>query len=294
MPWMIDRLDLHRSLRGLVLLGVLALLLSACSDYGLVASDRRGPSPGDGTAQDEDEWDSDEDSGEGQEDPQDDADDSVPGDDDDDDDGGSEEEESGDDDDATEDDPAPDEQPGDSPELPRPAIHGDFVVNELMIDPESVPDAEGEYVELYNRSSSWLDASGLRLADDGVDDNPIQAAEDGDLVVGPQGFLVVCAFDDFWDNGGVDCDAVFDYDTFGGGFALSNTEDEVLLLSSSGAELDRVEYDASIVEVGAGIGVDPDFATPSGNDDLDEWCDQWGSLPFGDDGSPGETNDNCF
>lgn len=187
-----------------------------------------------------------------------------------------------------------DPEPGASSDNPREPEAGELVISELMIDPEATSDRLGEWVELYNGGSHWVDLSGHRLADDGVDDHAIQPTGAGSLVVGPGGFLVICASDDRWDNGGVDCQGTVPYETWGGGFALSNSEDEVVLLSPTGVTLDRFAYDADFAYVGASMGVDPEHATVSENDDTDAWCDQWSFLSGGDYGNPGESNDWCW
>ena len=191
------------------------------------------------------------------------------------------------------DDPS-DTQPGSSPGNPRPLLVGDLVINELMIDPLEVTDAFGEYVELRNNGNAWIEFPGLRLSDFGVDDAPVVPLTDGPILIGPGHFYVICAQEDFWDNGGVPCDATIEYSTWGGGFALSNSEDEVILSSAGGMDLDLLIYDNRIVETGEAAGVDPEFSDVTGNNDLDEWCMQWGMLPFGDSGSPGDHNDTCW
>ena len=132
------------------------------------------------------------------------------------------------------------------------------------------------------------------VADDDVDDYEIEPEWTDSLVVGPGEYLIICVDSDWWSNGGVDCDGTVLYQTYGGGFALSNTEDEVILIAESGTTLDTVRYGINFAEVGASMGVDPDAASVSGNDDLDDWCDQWDSLAFGDGGSPGRENDWCW
>lgn len=187
-----------------------------------------------------------------------------------------------------------DDEPGSDPGNPRPLIPGDLVINELMIDPVEVGDALGEYVELRNNGGAWVEFGGLRLGDWGVDDAPVLPLESGPILLGPGAFYVICTEADFWDNGGVECDATIEYSTWGDGFALSNTEDEVVLSASNGVDLDVVVYDEEVVEPGEATGVDPDYSSVSGNNDLDEWCTQFGLLPFGDSGSPGESNSNCW
>jgi len=171
---------------------------------------------------------------------------------------------------------------------------GEMVISELMIDPDSVDDQQGEWVELHNVTGHWLDITGHRLADGDLDDMEIDATGASSLIVPPGGLLVICAEEDYWDNGGVECDGTFRWWTFGGGFAMSNTEDEILLRDPDGITLDRVYWAEGFAEVGSAMGLDPDEHSISDNDDLDHWCDQWAYLPFGDAGTPGESNDTCW
>lgn len=188
----------------------------------------------------------------------------------------------------------PVEDPGDSEENPRRASTGELIINEVMIDPEAVQDKFGEWVEIYNTTEDWLDLSQYHLKDQGVDDYEIQEVSQGSLVIAPHGFLVICAETDYWNNGGVDCHGSFLYQTFGGGFGMSNTEDEVILFSHSNQMIDRMTYTEGFAVLGSSLGVSPSYATEAGNDYATNWCDQWGFLPMGDSGSPNATNDICF
>lgn len=184
--------------------------------------------------------------------------------------------------------------PGESSSTARVPSIGEVIITELMIDPDAVADQQGEWVEIQNNTVHWLDLTGHRLADGGVDDMEIDPVSSDSLIVRPGGFLVICAEGDYFDNGGVECDGTIRWWTFGGGFAMSNVEDEVLLKGSDGWPLDRVRWVEGFVEVGGAMGLDPDEHSIARNDDLDLWCEQWSWLPFGDSGTPGETNDPCF
>lgn len=188
----------------------------------------------------------------------------------------------------------PNPEPGGSRDNPRPPVPGDLVLNELMINPAEVSDASGEWVELWNRSDAWVDVEGYRLADDNVDDYTFDPTDEDSLIVAPGGFLVVCASRDAAANGGVPCDAEYFYQTWGGGFALANSEDEVVLVDPDGVEVDRVAYGAGFVRTGAALGVDPSRATVGGNDAADGWCAQSARLASGDLGTPGQENDRCW
>jgi len=177
---------------------------------------------------------------------------------------------------------------------PRSPLPGEVVITELMINPVATDDDTGEWVEVQNVSSHWLDLSGATLADWGVDGVEIGAAYTGSMMVAPGGFFTICAEADYWENGGVDCDATFHYWTMGGGFALSNTEDEVSLISSTGTVLDEVSYSEGFAIEGEAMGLRTDRISPVANDFASNWCEQISFLPFGDGGTPGETNDSCW
>jgi hypothetical protein len=84
------------------------------------------------------------------------------------------------------------------PAPPRAPASGDLVIAELMIDPSTEPDEDGEWIELVSTAAERLDWSGLSLADDGVDDTPVV----GGGVLQPGGRRVLCAYGDRAANGG--------------------------------------------------------------------------------------------
>ena len=164
----------------------------------------------------------------------------------------------------------------------------DRVISELMINPSGSADETGEWVELYNAADDALDLSGLALGDDGVDDADIDFSEE---VIAPGQFIVLCASEE--DNGGVDCAGTYLYQTFGGGFALSNTEDEVVVISDDGDVIDTFGYGDGLAPAGQSLGVNPSCLDATSNDATGCWCAQSGSLSSGDEGNPGEDNDGC-
>ena len=171
---------------------------------------------------------------------------------------------------------------------------GDLIITELMIYPQATDDSVGEWVESRNVTGDWLNAVEHRLADRGVDDVEIVPVSEGSLIVAPGEYLTICAAEDYWDNGGVDCDGTFHYWTFGGGFALSNTEDEVQLVNPSGSVIDEVRYGASFPVEGEALGLKAEETSAIANDSLRNWCAQDTFMPFGDAGTPGEQNDSCW
>ena len=179
------------------------------------------------------------------------------------------------------------------PETAREPTLGEIVITELMINPEATADSDGEYVELTNTSSATLDLSGHVLSDDGVDEIEIVPVAEGSLEVGPGDAIVICANDDQSLNGGIHCSGTFYYQTFGGGFALSNTEDEVILSDPDGTLIDVLAYVEGETPVGASMGLGPNHTDASENDDFFWWCSQTSEMNSGDAGTPGFSNDSC-
>ena len=171
---------------------------------------------------------------------------------------------------------------------------GEVIVSELMIHPRATDDNVGEWVELRNVGSVWMDLAGYRLADGGVDDTTIASLSEGSLFVAPGEYLILCADSDYWSNGGIECDGTFYYWTMGGGFALSNIGDEVRLLTPEGDLVDEVRYGEGFATEGEAIGVPPSVLSSLLNDDEDEWCNQRTFMSFGDVGTPGTHNDLCW
>lgn len=213
--------------------------------------------------------------------------------------GGDASEDDGDDEEPPEDEDGQDDEPPEDEEedpgeaQPRAPKKGEIVVNELMIDPAAVSDKTGEWLELRNVGSATLDLSDHLLIDADVDLAELTPLYDDALVVEKGGYLVLCASADPVENGGIDCDATYVYSTWGEGFAMANSGDEVGLVSPEGDMLDAVVYGGEEVHVGASIGVDPALADPDTNDDAWAWCAQTDALDGDDAGTPGYRNNDC-
>ena len=183
---------------------------------------------------------------------------------------------------------------GDSSNNPTTPYPGEVIINEVMVDPSSVTDKKGEWLEVYNTSAYWLDLYGMRLMDGDVDDFMVEEISYGSMIMGPGHFILICAESDFWNNGGVNCHGTFNHQTFGNGFGMSNSEDEVALVTPYGEILDVMGYNSGFVSTGMSKGLDPRNASEAENDNLNYWCDQTNFMPQGDRGSPGSENTWCF
>jgi hypothetical protein len=167
---------------------------------------------------------------------------------------------------------------------------GDLVFSEMMVNPQVVDDELGEWVELWNASSHPIDLAGYSLHDDDIDAFVLA----GPLVVAAGDYVVLCADLDLSDNGGVPCDGWFLRDWNGGGLALANGEDELVLSRPDGVEIDWVHYDDTWFEPGIAIGVRALAMTGGLNDDVSAWCNQTSVVSSGGEpGTPGMPNDPC-
>ena len=117
-------------------------------------------------------------------------------------------------------------------------VPGDIVLNELMVDPHAVSDADGEYIELYNNTQNDIDIQGWVLEDHGVDFHVIENG--GPLVIGPGQYVVLARNADPGQNGGFTAD--YEYT----GFVLQNTTDEVVLTNPQGMAVDSLVYSGDL------------------------------------------------
>lgn len=160
----------------------------------------------------------------------------------------------------------------------------EIVINEIMQNPSAVADSAGEWFELYNPGSSAVDINGWTIADADIDSHVIAAG--GPLEIPAGGFVVLGISADSATNGGV----IVDY-SYGGGWFLSNSADEVVLLDDLAREVDRVEYDDGATfpdPDGASMAlIDPGLDNNAGAN----WCESTSPYGDGDSGTPGATND---
>jgi len=162
-----------------------------------------------------------------------------------------------------------------------PTSAGEVVVTELMRNPNAVLDAEGEWLELYNPSTTrTYDLRGCEIYDFGSDHHVIASS----LVLRPRSYvtLAVTSAPGFTPS--------YVYSSFN----LSNTEDEVVL-SCGSVQIDAVFFDATFVSpVGATMSLAPSALDASSNDFATSWCAGSTDYHAGDRGTPGAPNDPCF
>lgn len=111
---------------------------------------------------------------------------------------------------------------------------GDIVINEVMYDPQSQPDGDGEWIELYNRGDSAIDVGGWSIEDArSVDVLP-------SLVVPAREYAIVAASDAFRGSYPAYAGAIAFAGRLGNG--LGNEGDRVALVGADGILVDAVSW----------------------------------------------------
>ena len=165
------------------------------------------------------------------------------------------------------------------PSTPSPARAGDLVISELMIDPKTLTDNEGEWIELYNSMPTELELRGCELDDGSKTPHAISQA----VRVPSRGYITLARHA----QPGFTPSVVMS-------LSLTNTQDTVAV-RCNGVEIDRVQYDAragSPLESGASLSLDPGELSAEQNDPQSAWCAA--SESYGPElGTPGRPNAPC-
>ncbi len=164
-------------------------------------------------------------------------------------------------------------------------VEGDILLSELMVNPRSVADPSGEYIELYNAAANAIDLYGWTLTD--LDGESVTIDEH--LVLDAGAYAVLGTNAEEATNGGVRVDYVYSAD-----LKLNNGADEVITLALDGGLINEVSYDTGWpIDAGAALGLDPSRLDLGSSGSVDAWCAQTSVLPMGDLGTPGVENDLC-
>lgn len=158
---------------------------------------------------------------------------------------------------------------------------GALVITEVMIDPATLADTRGEWIEVYNASPRSLDINGWTLRD-ATGSHVITAPSPLSI---PSGAFAVLALDA---NELVACGvaALYDYATI----SLNNGGDTVAL-DACGVTIDSMSYASS--SNGRTLSLDPAATSALANDDPAKWCAATSVMTCGDRGTPAASNDAC-
>jgi hypothetical protein len=122
------------------------------------------------------------------------------------------------------------------------ASTGCIVINEVMYDPKAIPDADHEWIELYNTCNETINLVGWKISDNVSSDNIPT------VTIIPYGFVVIAAKTNFTDDyPGFNGSVVFINGSIGSG--LNNTGgDRITIKDSTGIVIDEMSYGSNAVE----------------------------------------------
>ena len=160
-----------------------------------------------------------------------------------------------------------------------PSAADDVVITEIMQNPSTLSDSDGEWFELYNPGGSAVELESCTITDAGTNSFTVDFSvriPAGEFVTFGTSRLVGFTPNYVWPS-----------------TTLANGADE-LILTCGATEIDRVEWDDGATfpdPAGASMTLDPTDYTVDNNDGTN-WCE--GSSSYnGDLGTPGAGNDSC-
>ncbi len=191
---------------------------------------------------------------------------------------------------------------------------GDILITELMIDPSSSNEADAEYFEVYNTTSSPINLRGWTIVD--VSSSGRNHEITTSAIVPANSYAILAGSSVSADNGGIPSvlyaygfnsppggtsGAGTDFPRFNNESSFSSGDtDGVALISPGAVEVDRVEYDYSLSgigfpEVGASQGASYElgfsYFNTTQNDLGEAWAAGISAFGDGDLGTPGAAND---
>ena len=166
-------------------------------------------------------------------------------------------------------------------------VAGELLITEIMSRPSAVAVYRGEWLEIYNNSSLYVDLDGLEISDSGSDIFVVSGA----LPLRPGERAVFAARTNPFVNGG---NTEVDYRYFWGS-EMDLKENDDLILAFGATTFDEVSWSTASFPSTLGVSknLSTDFFDESDNDSGASWCDATTSYGDGDFGTPGEENSDC-
>jgi hypothetical protein len=170
--------------------------------------------------------------------------------------------------------------------FPNPDAAGQVVITEIMQNPQTVADADGEYFEIHNPSTTET----YQLQGCSIAGNQSDTGFDivSDLEVAPDAYVTLAVQSD------QDPGFIPDLEWSPGDFSLNNGSDRVAVMCGA-TLIDEVSYDDGVTfpdPNGASMNLDPDAFDATLNDAGGQWCEAQTDFN-GDAGSPGAANEQC-
>ena len=166
-----------------------------------------------------------------------------------------------------------------------PAV-GSIIVTEIMQNPSSVSDNNGEYFEVYNTTGAAIDLLGWILKDSSSASETHTVSSS--VVVPANGYAVLGVNTDMATNGGV----TVNYD-YGSSYYLGNSTDDIVL-ECGGTTIDAVEWDNGATfpdPNGKSMELATNKYDATDNDSGANWAEATAEITAGGDlGTPGAAN----
>ncbi|MBT8493023.1 MAG: lamin tail domain-containing protein [Deltaproteobacteria bacterium] len=166
---------------------------------------------------------------------------------------------------------------------------GDLVVTEIRGDQSGTDDTLGEWIELYNASSSAIDLTGVAVTVTRLDGgSSARLVFRRAVTVGPKEYVVMGRF---FDVTGINLPSYINYG-YASDFDSSIYDTGAVEIFSCGTETDEIVY-RNLPSTGTYAldgAVDP---SAEANDDLEAWCNDELTGDPDATGTPGERNPAC-
>ena len=161
---------------------------------------------------------------------------------------------------------------------------GDIIITEILQNPTGT-DANGEYFELYNTTSSTININGWTIKDNGTESHIIDNGGPLEILAG--GYVSLGRNGDTTINGNITHDYIYS------NFALGNGDDEIILEAPNATIIDQVYYDESGSNAfpdpnGPSMQLDINSYNATDNDTGSNWCASSDNY-----GTPGAMNVVC-
>lgn len=162
---------------------------------------------------------------------------------------------------------------------------GDVIISEIMQDPNSVNESNGEWFEIYNTTNTMIDINGW-VIEDGLS-NTHTIAFSAPYFIMPNEYLVLGINSDSNTNGGVPINY-----QYGNNISLGNNTGQISLFCS-GSLIDDISYNTSNFPYASGTSMELSVTTLTGSEN--NLGTNWGLaisvFGNGDLGTPGAIND---
>ncbi len=167
---------------------------------------------------------------------------------------------------------------------------GTVIVSEVMRNPGATADPQGEYFEVANLGASAVNLQSWIIADAGSGPGSDSFSVTTRVIIAPNAAAVFCHDGALVTAGGY-CDFVY-------GNAMELANDDEIILSVDGLEIDRVAFGGGFpTSEGHALNLDPAQYSRVGNDTPGNWCATVDAaanrLASGDYGTPRRVNPSC-